>query len=410
MMHAQCVAMILAGGQGSRLGALTTTVAKPAVPFGGKYRIIDFPLSNCANSSITTVGVLTQYQPLELNTYIGSGQPWDMDRANGGVFVLPPFVRGNKGEWYKGTANAIYQNTEFIEQFTPEYVLILSGDHIYKMDYRKMLDYHKEKNADATIAVFNVPLSDASRYGIMSADQQGRIYDFTEKPKEPKSTLASMGVYIFKWDVLKKYLTMDESNVSSSNDFGKDVIPAMLESGCGMYAYAFDGYWKDVGTVYSLWEANMDMLGEDPVLNLRDDHWRIYSRTAGMPPQFITENARVKDSCLTEGCYVAGDVTHSVLFTGVQIEAGAIVENSIILPNARVERGAYIKNAVVGERAHIGAGCIIGAETGNVAREQSPMCVGGITLVGKGINVAAGAIIQTGVMLDYDVEPGEIGK
>ncbi|MDD6203388.1 MAG: glucose-1-phosphate adenylyltransferase [Firmicutes bacterium] len=410
MMHSECVAMILAGGQGSRLGALTTTVAKPAVPFGGKYRIIDFPLSNCANSSITTVGVLTQYQPLELNTYIGSGQPWDMDRTNGGVFVLPPFVRGNKGEWYKGTANAIYQNTEFIEQFRPEYVLILSGDHIYKMDYRKMLKYHQQRQADATIAVINVPLAEASRYGIMSADDTGRIYDFTEKPKEPKSTLASMGVYIFRWDILKKYLAMDESNVSSSNDFGKDVIPAMLADGCGMYAYAFDGYWKDVGTVRSLWEANMDMLGDNPVFNLRDEAWRIYSRTAGMPPQFISAKSTVTDSCITEGCYVAGEVLHSVIFTGVDIEEDTRIENSIILPYARVRRGAYIKNSVVGEHADIGQDVVIGCEQGNIPRPCSPLCGGGITLVGKGIKVAAGARVQSGVMLDFDVEPSEVGK
>lgn len=408
MMHSQCVAMILAGGQGSRLGALTTTVAKPAVPFGGKYRIIDFPLSNCANSSITTVGVLTQYQPLELNTYIGSGQPWDMDRTNGGVYVLPPFVRGNKGEWYKGTANAIYQNTEFIEQFRPEYVLILSGDHIYKMDYRKMLRYHISKNADATIAVINVPLKEASRYGIMSADAEGRIYDFTEKPKQPQSTLASMGVYIFRWSVLKKYLAMDESNVSSSNDFGKDVIPAMLSDGCGMYAYAFDGYWKDVGTVRSLWEANMDMLGEKPLLDLRDDSWRIYSRTAGMPPQYVKKGAHITDSCITEGCYIAGDVFHSVVFTGVNIEDGVTVENSIILPYAHLCMGATVRNAVIGERAVVGENAFIGCREGNINREPSPLCDEGITLVGKGISVAPQARVPWGVMLEFDVEPGEL--
>lgn len=406
----ECVAMILAGGQGSRLGALTKKIAKPAVPFGGKYKIIDFPLSNCANSGITTVGVLTQYQPLELNTYIGSGQPWDMDRTNGGAFVLPPYVKGKRGEWYKGTANAIYQNQQFIEQFSPRHVLVLSGDHIYKMDYRKMLRAHVEKDADVTIAVFNVPLNEASRYGIMSADEEGRIYDFVEKPPHPESTLASMGVYIFKWETLKEYLERDEADPNSSNDFGKDVIPAMLRDQQKMYAYAFEGYWKDVGTVKSLWEANMDMLGTDPVLNLYDDSWRIYSRSAGQPPQYIAPEGNVHNSCITEGCKIYGTVEHSVLFTGVTIERGAVVRDSIIFPYTTVRAGAVVDHAVVGMNSEIGENAHIGSEKTNLERALSNMCAGRIVLVGDDCRVASGAYVSYGMMIDSDVVSEEIRK
>lgn len=406
MYSIECVAMLLAGGQGSRLGALTKEIAKPAVPFGGKYRIIDFPLSNCANSGIYTVGVLTQYRPLELNTYIGSGQPWDMDRLRGGAFVLPPYVKGKTGEWYKGTANAIYQNMPFIEQFNPEYVLVLSGDHIYKMDYRRMLKAHKEKGADATIAVFNVPIEDASRYGIMSADENGRIYDFTEKPKQPKSTTASMGVYIFSWQVLKQYLIADEENENSSKDFGKDVIPAMLNDGLNMYAYAFDGYWKDVGTVYSLWEANMDLLGTVPLLNLYDEHWRIYSRNEGLPGHYISPKAKIKNCCISEGCKVFGTVEHSVLFSGAVVEEGAVVKNSIVLPYSVIKKGAVIDKAVVSNNCVIGENACIGSDEPNIPHVKNAMCSGGVTLIGDKVTIGANVRVGREMMIEQDILGG----
>ena len=333
----ECVAMLLAGGQGSRLYVLTKNVAKPAVPFGGKYRIIDFPLSNCINSGIDTVGVLTQYEPHVLNAYIGSGQTWDLDRLRGGVSVLPPYQRGKASEWYKGTANAIYQNIPFIADYDPEYVLILSGDHIYKMDYNKMLRQHKETGADATIAVLDVPLSEASRFGIMNCKPDGTIYEFEEKPKEPKSTLASMGIYIFSWKKLRKYLEEDEANSKSSNDFGKDIIPAMLANGEKMVSYRFEGYWKDVGTIESLWEANMDLLSPNSGLNLSDDSWKIYGRTTGSPPHFTAKGAKVQHTLLSEGCEIAGNVSESVLFSDVKVAKNANVEYSILMPGAVVE-------------------------------------------------------------------------
>ena len=320
MNSKECVAMILAGGQGSRLGALTTNVAKPAVPFGGKYRIIDFPLSNCSHSGIDTVGVLTQYQPLELNTYIGGGQPWDLDRRNGGVYVLPPYVSAEKGEWYKGTANAIYQNIGFISQFNPEYVVILSGDHIYKMDYSAMIKAHKKAGADATIAVIEVPWTEASRFGIMNTDEDMNITEFEEKPEKPKSNLASMGVYVFSWGPLKKYLIADENDPSSSNDFGKNIIPQMLKNGLKLLAHRFDGYWKDVGTIQSLWEANMELLDEDPKFVLDSGSWKIYSKNPVLPPQYISENAKISNSYITEGCEISGTVEHSVISAGVTVE------------------------------------------------------------------------------------------
>ena len=388
MKSAECLAMILAGGQGSRLGVLTKTVAKPAVPFGGKYRIIDFTLSNCIHSGIYTVGVLTQYQPLELNTYIGSGGPWDLNRNSGGVYVLPPYQSAEKGEWYKGTANAIYQNIEFVDKFNPEYVVILSGDHIYKMDYSKMVKYHKEKGADATIAVIEVPWEEASRFGIMTADADGKIVEFAEKPKEPKSNLASMGVYVFTWEVLKKYLQNDEKDPESSNDFGKNIIPAMLERGENMCAYAFDGYWKDVGTVHSLWEANMDILAQPPLFDLRDNNWKIYSRNPVKPPHYISNGAVVNNCCVTEGCNVYGTVNHSILFESVTVEKGAVVEDSIVFPGAVIKSGAVVKKAVIGEQAQIGENCVIGDENVPAGEYESAYCTGGISLVGGGIVIA----------------------
>ena len=355
----ECVAMLLAGGQGSRLYVLTKNVAKPAVPFGGKYRIIDFPLSNCINSGIDTVGVLTQYEPHVLNAYIGAGQTWDLDRLRGGVSVLPPY-QGKTSEWYKGTANAIYQNIPFIADYDPEYVLILSGDHIYKMDYNKMLQQHKDPGADATIAVLDVPLSEASRFGIMNCKPDGTIYEFEEKPKQPKSTLASMGIYIFSWKKLRKYLEEDEANPQSSNDFGKDIIPAMLANGEKMVSYRFEGYWKDVGTIESLWEANMDLLSPNSGLNLSDDNWKIYGRTTGSPPHFTAKGAKVQHTLLSEGCEIAGNVSESVLFSDVKVAKNANVEYSILMPGAVVEEGASVRYAIVASGAVIAKGAQVG--------------------------------------------------
>ena len=355
----ECVAMLLAGGQGSRLYVLTKNVAKPAVPFGGKYRIIDFPLSNCINSGIDTVGVLTQYEPHVLNAYIGAGQTWDLDRLRGGVSVLPPY-QGKTSEWYKGTANAIYQNIPFIADYDPEYVLILSGDHIYKMDYNKMLQQHKDTGADATIAVLDVPLSEASRFGIMNCKPDGTIYEFEEKPKQPKSTLASMGIYIFSWKKLRKYLEEDEANPQSSNDFGKDIIPAMLANGEKMVSYRFEGYWKDVGTIESLWEANMDLLSPNSGLALSDDNWKIYGRTTGSPPHFTAKGAKVQHTLLSEGCEIAGNVSESVLFSDVKVAKKANVEYSILMPGAVVEEGASVRYAIVASGAVIAKGAQVG--------------------------------------------------
>ena len=333
------IAMLLAGGQGSRLYALTRDIAKPAVPFGGKYRIIDFPLSNCVNSGIDTVGVLTQYQPLVLNEYLGKGQPWDLDRINGGVYTLPPYQKSSNSDWYTGTANAIYQNINFINRYDPEYVIILSGDHIYKMDYSKMLDFHKQKQADCTIAVMEVPWEEASRFGIMACDEENKIYEFAEKPKQPKSNLASMGIYIFSWKKLRSYLEADEADPDSENEFGKNVIPAMLNSGERMYAYAFQGYWKDVGTIDSLWEANMDLLNPNVPLDLYDDNWKIYARNPVMPPQYVSATAKIQNSMVSEGCIVEGDVDFSVLFPGAVVEQGAVVHDSIVMPGSIVRSG-----------------------------------------------------------------------
>ncbi len=382
--------MLLAGGQGSRLGILTKKVAKPAVPYGGKYRIIDFPLSNCTNSGIDTVGVLTQYQPLELNAYIGSGAPWDLDITNGGVFVLPPYQKGKSGEWYRGTANAIYQNIAFIEQYNPDYVLILSGDHIYKMDYNAMLNYHIRHGADATIAVREVPWEEAPRFGIMNTDSDDRIIEFEEKPKNPKSNKASMGVYIFTWDKLRHYLEEDEADKKSSNDFGKNIIPNMLNDKQVLVAYSFNGYWKDVGTIESLWEANMDLLETPMPIDMHDKRWRIFAKNPGMAPHYIAKGATVRDSLITEGCEVYGNVNHSILFAGVIIEEGAKVESSVIMPGSVIKRGAVVERAIVAENAVVGPGAFVGESTGNIA------------VIGPGITLPAGVAIPAGQQVDED--------
>ena len=383
-----CVAMLLAGGQGSRLGILTKNVAKPAVPYGGKYRIIDFPLSNCTNSGIDVVGVLTQYQPLELNAYIGSGAPWDLDLTNGGVFVLPPYQKGKSGEWYRGTANAIYQNMAFISQYNPDYVLILSGDHIYKMDYNDMLNSHIRHKGDATIAVREVPWADASRFGIMNTDADANIIEFEEKPKNPKSNKASMGVYIFTWEKLRQYLIADEAAMKSSNDFGKNIIPTMLADKQVLCAYSFDGYWKDVGTIESLWEANMDLLSTPMPIDLHDKKWRIYARNPGMAPHYIAKGATVNDSLITEGCEVYGTVDHSVLFAGVTVEEGANVRDSVIMPGAVIHRGAVVRRAIVAENAVVGAGTFVGEAEGNIA------------VIGQNVTLPAGVQVTAGQQVD----------
>ncbi len=392
MSKKEVVAMLLAGGQGSRLYLLTEHLAKPAVPFGGKYRIIDFPLSNCVNSGIDTVGVLTQYQPLALNEYIGNGQPWDLDRAHGGVMMLPPYQASKRADWYKGTANAIYQNINFIQKYDPEYVVVLSGDHIYKMDYSAMVDFHKKNKADCTIAVFDVPLSEASRFGIMNTDEDMSIVEFEEKPKKPKSTLASMGVYVFSKDKLFNYLITDEKDKDSDKDFGKNVIPAMLEGGERMFAYRFDGYWKDVGTIDSLWEANMDLLGDHPKLSLKDRERRIFSRNYAEPPHFVGNNAKVSNSLITEGCEIYGTVINSVLSSGVVVEANAVVRDSVIFNNVTVKNGAVVDYTVCDRDTQIGMGVTIGKP-----RQEAS----GITLIGSELNIKDGFTIPDNEMVDF---------
>ena len=389
----ECIAMLLAGGQGSRLYTLTEKTAKPAVPFGGKYRIIDFTLSNCINSGIDTVGVLTQYQPLVLNEYIGNGQPWDLDRTFGGVMVLPPYQGSKSADWYKGTANAIYQNLNFIERYDPDYVVILSGDHIYKMDYSRMLKFHKKSGADCSIAVIDVPIEQASRFGIMNCDADSRIIEFEEKPAEPKSTKASMGIYIFNKNVLADYLIADEADPNSSKDFGKNIIPAMLKDGKRLYAYEFSGYWKDVGTVSSLWEAHMDLLGEEPVFNLYDtSRGRVFSRSESRPPHFIGESAELTNSMIAEGCEVYGKVINSVLFGGVYVAPGAVVKDSVIMSDTRVLDGAEVcysivdSDTVIGENTKLGTG-------------QKPSRFK-ITLVGSGLELCADDNIPAGATVN----------
>ncbi len=396
MRPKKVVAMLLAGGQGSRLGVLTSATAKPAVPYGGKFRIIDFPLSNLINSDIDTVGVLTQYRPLELNRYIGNGAPWDLNRNEGGAFVLPPYSVGETGEWYRGTANAIFQNIAFIDQYSPQYVLVISGDHIYKMDYAAMLKSHVSRNADSTIAVLPVPMEEASRFGIMNTDSDDRITEFEEKPKNPKSNKASMGIYIFTWPVLKRYLIADEKDEKSHNDFGKDIIPAMLAAGQKLYAYSFSGYWKDVGTISSLWESNMNLLEEPPAFDLFSADWRIYSRTQSKPGHYIGEGASVTRSVVCEGCTVMGNVTHSVLFTGCTIEPGSVVVDSVIMPNAVIGKNARIFKAIVGENVTVGENCSIGELEPKGKPEND-----GIAVVGENTVVPPSTHIQKGVMLDH---------
>lgn len=396
--------MLLAGGQGSRLYSLTKNLAKPAVPFGGKYRIIDFPLSNCVNSGIDTVGVLTQYQPLVLNEYIGSGQPWDLDRQEGGVFVLPPYQKSSGSDWYTGTANAIYQNLPFIERYDPNYVLILSGDHIYKMDYEKMLKFHKEKEADCTIAVLRVPMEEASRFGIMNAREDGRVYEFEEKPAHPKSNLASMGIYIFTWKKLKEYLERDAKTPGSANDFGKNIIPGMLAENERMYAYAFDGYWKDVGTIDSLWEANMDLLDPKVPLSLYDPDWKIYARNPALPPHYIAPGAHVQNSMVTEGCVIEGTVDFSVVFAGVTIEEGAVVRDSIIMPGSVVRKGAVVDYTIVAEQTIIGENAVVGARPESMEDISS----WGVTVIGSGVTIGPDVHIAPKAMVETDIAAGEV--
>lgn len=384
-----CVTMLLAGGQGSRLYVLTSKIAKPAVPFGGKYRIIDYALSNCVNSGLDTVGVLTQYQPLLLNEYIGNGQPWDLDRINGGVNILPPYQKSDGSDWYTGTANAVYQNLHFLERYSPKHVLILSGDHIYKMNYKKMLEYHKEKDADCTIAVIDVPLEEASRFGIMNTNDDMSIYEFEEKPKQPKSTKASMGIYIFKYDVLKKYLTEDNEDPESSNDFGKNILPKMLSAGKRMYAYPFKGYWKDVGTIESLWQANMDLLSEDAID--KSSEWKIYSRSMEKSPHFVGENAQIKNSIITEGCEIYGRVENSVLFPGVTVAEDAVVKDSIIMAETVVGKESAINYSIIDEQVKIGDKCVIGRNRGEAE---------GITVIARGVEISSGTNIDSNMMID----------
>lgn len=396
----EVVAMLLAGGQGSRLGVLTQKIAKPAVPYGGKYRIIDFPLSNCVNSGIEAVGVLTQYQPLVLNEYIGNGQPWDLDGMNVGVQVLSPYEKKGGADWYSGTANAIYQNINYIDRYNPEYVVILSGDHIYKMDYSKMVAYHKEHNADCTIAVIDVPLAEASRFGILNTNPDGSIYEFDEKPAHPKSTNASMGIYVFSWDKLRKYLIEDEANPDSSNDFGKDILPKMLADGQRMFAYAFSGYWKDVGTIESLWESNMDLLDPNVTLDLADENWKIYSRNPVVAPHYVSPTGVVQNSLISDGCIIEGNVDFSVLFSNVTIAPGAVVNDSILMPGVVVEEGAVIQYAIVSETAVIKKNAVVGARPEDIENKED----WGVAVVGDNRTIGEGAVVAPKEMVYEDKE------
>ena len=392
----EVVAMLLAGGQGSRLGVLTRKIAKPAVPFGGKYRIIDFPLSNCVNSGIEAVGILTQYQPLVLNEYIGNGQPWDLDGMHSGVNCLSPYQAVDGADWYSGTANAIFQNINYIDRYDPEYVVVLSGDHIYKMDYNKMLEYHKEKNAACTIAVIDVPLEEASRFGILNTHEDGEIYEFDEKPEKPKSTHASMGIYIFSYKELRKYLIEDDENKNSSHDFGKDVLPAMLNAGERMFAYPFEGYWKDVGTIDSLWEANMDLLDPNVTLDLKD----IYSRNPMMPPHFVSNDAVIQNSLVADGCNVYGNLEFSILFSGVTIGKGATINSSIIMPGAVIEEGATVQFAIIAENTVVRKNAVVGAKPEDCANRDD----WGIAVVGENAIIDEGAVVKPKEMIDRCTE------
>ena len=390
----RCIAMLLAGGQGSRLKVLTAKTAKPAVPFGGKYRIIDFPLSNCVNSGIDTVGILTQYQPLELNEYIGNGQPWGLNKTHSCAQVLPPYVRHDKKSgWYKGTANAIYQNIDFIDRYNPEYVVILSGDHIYKMDYAAMVEYHEKNNASCTIAVRNVPLSEASRFGILNTNPDNSIYEFEEKPKQPKSTNASMGIYVFNWSVLREALIADEEDTASSNDFGKNIIPSLLNAGHKMMAYTFDGYWKDVGTIDSLWEANMELLGKEPEFNIRgDERSKIYARNSALPSSYIDEDAKIYNSFVAEGSEVYGTVRHSVISIGCTIGEDAVVEDSVVMPGVVIESGAIVRHAILGENSKICRNAVVGGAYGPKDKKK-------ISVTSKGAVVEENTVLAPGDMV-----------
>ena len=390
----RCIAMLLAGGQGSRLKVLTEKTAKPAVPFGGKYRIIDFPLSNCVNSGIDTVGILTQYQPLELNEYIGNGQPWGLNKTHSCAQVLPPYERHDKKSgWYKGTANAIYQNIDFIDRYDPDYVVILSGDHIYKMDYAAMVAYHEKNNASCTIAVRNVPLSEASRFGILNTNPDNSIYEFEEKPKQPKSTNASMGIYVFNWSVLREALIADEEDSASSNDFGKNIIPNLLNAGHKMMAYTFDGYWKDVGTIDSLWEANMELLGKEPEFNIRgDERSKIYARNSALPSSYIDEDAKISNSFVAEGSEVYGTVRHSIISVGCTIGEDAVVEDSVVMPGVVIESGAIVRHAILGENSKVCRNAVVGGAYGPKDKKK-------ISVTSKGAVVKENTVLAPGDMI-----------
>ena len=399
-MEKEIIAMLLAGGQGSRLYALTQKLAKPAVPFGGKYRIIDFPLSNCINSGIDTVGILTQYQPLVLNEYIGNGQPWDLDRLHGGVHVLPPYQKASGSDWYKGTANAIYQNIAFIERYNPKYVIILSGDQICKQDYSDFLEFHKQKGAEFSVAVMEVPWAEASRFGLMVVDENDKITEFQEKPENPKSNLASMGIYIFNWDVLRKYLIEDEEDPESENDFGNNIIPNLLRDGRDMYAYHFSGYWKDVGTISSLWEANMEVLDpKNSGIDLFDEDWKIYSRNSGMTGHKIGSDAVIKNSMITDGCRIDGEVEHSVLFAGVKVAQGAVVKDAVVMGGTVIKPGAVVEHCIIGENAVIGENAKIGVEKEGEDK--------GVATIGPGVYVGDGATVGSNAMVRENVKDGE---
>lgn len=392
------VAMLLAGGQGSRLGVLTNKVAKPAIPYGGQYRIIDFPLSNCVNSGITAIGILTQYQPLLLNDYIGNGEIWKLNYPNGHIQILPPFQRESDADWYKGTANAIFQNIDYIQKYDPEYVIILSGDHIYKMDYSKMIEFHEKKRADCTIAAINVPIEQAKRFGIINSDKDGKIYEFQEKPEFPKSNKASMGIYVFSWDKLKKYLKEDELNPKSSKDFGKDVLPTMLAKNEKLYSYDFDGYWKDIGTIDSLWESNMDLLDSKIDLNLNDNNWKIYSRLYNFSPSYITDEAKVNNSVISNGCHVYGEIKNSILFPGVYVAEGAKIDHCVIMPETIIKDDAIINYAVISQKVKIGKGAIIGESDSLNDKENSK-----ITVIGDDVTIGDKVKIKAGLMIENDI-------
>ena len=400
-MKKECIAMLLAGGQGSRLYVLTSNVAKPAVPFGGKYRIIDFPLSNCINSGIDTVGVLTQYRPLELNSYIGSGQPWDLDGSHGGVHILPPYQTAHGASWYKGTANAIYQNIGFIDLYDPDYVVVLSGDHIYKQDYSDMVRVHKERGATCTISVMEVPWAEAPRFGIMSVDGEDNITKFSEKPKQPESNLASMGIYVFSWKAMRKYLTEDEADPKSENDFGKNIIPAMLANGEKLVAYRFQGYWKDVGTLESLWDANMDMLSASTSgLDVQDESWPIYARSVSAPPAFLDGGSSVTHSAINRGTEIFGKVENSVLAPNITVGKGAKVSYSVLLPGVTVEDGATVEYAIVGEGAHIGRDAKVGGRPEDAADPDA----WGLAVLAPGCKIEDGRTVAPKVMLGENGE------